>query len=98
MNILCIDDDEGLLYLFRHTLEEISYQVTTCRDSEDVIPLLRTNHFDAVTLDQEMPRLNGLELLKQVREFEHIPPIIMVTGAGNEETAVAAMRHGASDY
>jgi signal transduction histidine kinase len=99
LKILCIDDDEGLLYLVRHELEQLSYQVVTCLDAELALSLLQSDDFDAVLLDQEMPRLTGLEIIRwATRVIPHLPPIIMVTGAGNELVAVEAMRLGASDY
>jgi two-component system, sensor histidine kinase len=98
MHILCVDDDEGLLYLLQSALESLSYRVTTCMDSMEVLTLLQTTHFDTVILDHEMPMKNGLEILKEVQTLAGVPPIIMVTGAGNEAIAVEAMRLGASDY
>jgi signal transduction histidine kinase len=98
MKILYVDDDEGLLYLARHTLEEQSFHVTLCLDSTEVPDLLQSNDYDVVVLDQEMPKMNGLEVIKQTRWIEAVPPIIMVTGAGNEVVAVEAIRLGASDY
>lgn len=98
MKILCVDDDAGLLYLVRAALEGFQYTVITSQDAEEALELLRSNAFDVMLLDQEMPKLSGLEMLKQVQQWDNIPPIIMVTGAGNEIVAVEAIRLGASDY
>lgn len=98
MKILCVDDDEGLQYLLRSALETLDYQVTICLDSEEALPLLQTTKFDVVILDQEMPKKSGLEIVKLAQSLPEKPPIIMLTGAGNEVIAVEAMRLGASDY
>jgi two-component system, sensor histidine kinase len=98
LKLLCIDDDEGLLYLLRNELEKLSYEVIPCLDTEEALVLLQTEEFDVVLLDQEMPKLSGLEVIRWTHTLENPPPIIMVTGAGNEQVAVEAMRLGASDY
>lgn len=98
MKILCVDDDAGLLYLLQSELETHSYEVTTCEDGAEAISLLTTDQFDAVILDQEMPNQSGMEVIKRAQTIENSPPIIMVTGAGNEAVAVEAIRLGASDY
>ena len=98
MHILCVDDDAGLLYLLRSELETHAYEVTACEDGAEAILLLATSQFDAVILDQEMPNQSGMEVIKRAQTIENSPPIIMVTGAGNEAVAVEAIRLGASDY
>ncbi|MCC6614170.1 MAG: hybrid sensor histidine kinase/response regulator [Anaerolineae bacterium] len=98
MHILYIEDDDGLLYLLSRTLEGAGFKVTGAPDGEQGLRMLREQDFDVVLVDQEMPRMTGIEVISQMKDLERQPPIIMVTGAGNEEVAVQAMRMGASDY
>lgn len=98
MHILCIDDDEGLLYLLRSALENTGHTITAFTDSEEGFQHLSAEPFDAVIVDHEMPKMTGLEVLFRARSLKSAPPIIMVTGAGNEEIAAEAIRLGASDY
>lgn len=98
MDLLCIEDDEGLLYLLRQPLEEAGMVVTEALDGEQGLQLLQERQFDAVIVDQEMPMITGLEVIRRARAAQIDVPIIMVTGAGNEEIAVEALLSGANDY
>ncbi|MBE0689791.1 MAG: response regulator [Anaerolineae bacterium] len=99
MHVLYIEDDEGLLYLLGKSLEDAGFSFTGATNGEQGLKLLQERQFDAVVIDQEMPIMTGLEVIEKTRHLERqAPPIIMVTGAGNEEVAVQAMRMGASDY
>ncbi|MEO8392022.1 MAG: hybrid sensor histidine kinase/response regulator [Chloroflexota bacterium] len=93
-----MEDDEGLLYLLRNALEADNFEVTGVPNGEQGLELLQQGHFDVVVIDQEMPVMTGLEIILHIQTLKWIPPIIMVTGNGNEEIAVQAMRTGASDY
>jgi two-component system, sensor histidine kinase len=98
MHVLCAEDDEGLVYLLRSALEAANFDVTCSLNGEEGLHLLRTQHFDAAVIDYDMPFMSGLEVIQRSSTLADAPPIIMVTGAGNEEVAVQAMRLGASDY
>ena len=98
MHVLYIEDDEGLLYLLGKSLEDAGFSFTGASNGEQGLKLLQERQFDAVVIDQEMPYMTGLEVIQRAKELDHKSPIIMVTGAGNEEVAVQAMRMGASDY
>lgn len=98
MHILCMEDDEGLAYLIRDTLEQAGFEVTGVTNGADGLEMLHEKHFDAAIVDHEMPVMTGLDVINESQSSGAMPPIIMITGAGSEEIAVQAMRMGAGDY
>ncbi len=98
LKILYIEDDEGLMYLLKDALEAENCEVVYAKDGPDGLELIQNTTFDAVIVDQNMPQMSGLEVIKRVQFIKNPPPMVMVTGAGNEEIAVEAMRLGSSDY
>lgn len=98
VRLLYIEDDAGLFMLLRAELEGKNYEISHAHDGEEGLQIIQTSSFDVVLVDQHMPKISGLEVIQQLQLMDNPPPIIMVTGAGNEETAVEAMRMGASDY
>lgn len=95
---LYLEDDEGLIYLLRDTLEAEHCEVVYATDGHEGLEKAQAMDFDVVLVDQNMPLLTGLEVIQRIQLMDDPPPIIMVTGAGNEEVAVQAMQLGASDY
>jgi diguanylate cyclase (GGDEF)-like protein len=96
--VLVVDDEEIVCELLAGMLEAYGYRVQTETNGRNVIDLLWQEHFDVVLLDLVMPDINGLELLRQLKQsFEELP-VVVVTGYGSIENAVESMRAGASDF
>ena len=95
--ILIIDDDPVLVELIQYNLEEEGYQVSTARNGQEGIRLFFTNRPDVVILDLMMPKLNGYEVCKRIREMADTP-IIMLTAKGREEDIIQGLDLGADDY
>jgi two-component system, NtrC family, nitrogen regulation response regulator NtrX len=97
-HILVIDDERAI----RNTLQDIltleGYKVTTAEDGEDGLKKFTTNPFDIVLCDIKMPKLDGIEFLEKAKLHNPDVPIIMVSGHGNIDTAVDAVKKGAYDY
>lgn len=99
--ILIIDDSEDDRDVYRRLLrDEPSIRaIRTAESGREGIAALETSPADCVMLDYRLPGEDGLEILEQLTEKDcHSPPIIVLTGQGSEEIAVAAMKRGASDY
>lgn len=96
-HILYVEDDVGLARLFQKKLERAGYTVDLVYDGETGLNQIKEHLYDLVALDFKLPGQDGLEILHRLGDSPH-PPIIMVTGTGNEKTAVEAMKLGASDY
>ncbi|RXL91456.1 response regulator, partial [Citrobacter sp. AAK_AS5] len=72
--------------------------VTIARDGREGLALSEAEHFDIIATDQQMPGLDGLEVLRLLAARVPAPVTLMITGAGNEAIAVEAMKLGAADY
>ncbi len=98
ISILYMEDNEGVARLFQKRLERLGYNIKIGNDGEEGLSLYKKDSYDLVVVDHEMPIKNGLDVIRDITEDEIHPPIIMVTGAGNEKVAVEAMKLGAKDY
>lgn len=97
-NILIIDDERAI----RNTLKEIltyeGFGVEEAVDGEEGLSKLQSKAFDMVLCDIKMPRIDGFEFLERVSATHPDLPVIMISGHGNIETAVEAVKKGAFDY
>lgn len=97
-DILIIDDEKAI----RKTLTEIlsfeGYKITEAADGEEGLKMFKEKNYDVVLCDIKMPRLDGIEFLQKAGEINPDIPIIMISGHGNIETAVEAVKKGAYDY
>ena len=98
VRILLMEDDAGLAHLCRKALERAGYAVDLAADGEEGLAMYNAARYDVVALDHAMPVYDGLEVIRRLSARGPLPPIVMVTGAGNERTAVEAMKLGAYDY
>jgi len=98
INILVVDDEEPFRRLLNNELTRKGYAVQVARDGGEALRVLRDNVFDVILLDVVMPGMDGLSLMKNLREDSGAPPIIVLTGKATVETAVEAMKNGAYDY
>lgn len=97
-DILIIDDEKAI----RKTLTEIlsfeGYKIEEAADGEEGLKKFREKNYDLVLCDIKMPKLDGIEFLQKAGEVNPDIPIIMISGHGNIETAVEAVKKGAYDY
>ena len=96
--ILYMEDDPGLTRLLQKSLQRRGYTVDTASDGEEGLRMLDASHYDLLLVDYNMPFLGGLEVMQAMSAKGLQLPTIMVTGQGNEEIAVEALKLGASDY
>jgi PAS domain S-box-containing protein len=98
IRILVLEDDPGQARLARRTLERAGYAVEVAGDGDTGLALSATGVYDVLMVDHQMPGKGGLEVLRILATRGALPPTIMVTGNGDEATAVEAMKLGAGDY
>jgi DNA-binding NtrC family response regulator len=96
--VLVVEDDTSLRELLQLELSRSGYKVTVAAGGEEGLGLYREENFNVVLLDVRMPGLDGVEVLKLMRQESKVPEIIMFTGHGNIETAVECIQNGAYDY
>lgn len=96
--ICIVDDEPGILKTLSELLEDEGYQVTSAKSGTDALDVIRQDPPDLVFLDIWMPDLDGLEVLKRVRQQFPNMMVIVMSGHGSIETAVQATKLGAYDY
>lgn len=98
--ILLIEDEEPIRRVLIRILTEESdtYEVVEAHDGKEGVKLLEKQPFDLVLCDIKMPKMDGIEVLQNARDNRISAPFIMLTGHGNIETAVEAMKLGAYDF
>jgi len=98
IKVLIAEDEEHLGAILEQFLLGRGYQVTVTRDGKSALAALRSEAYDVALLDIVMPELDGLEVLRTIREDAAHPEVIIITGNGTIETAITAIRLGAYDY
>ncbi|MCG6931835.1 MAG: sigma-54 dependent transcriptional regulator [Desulfofustis sp.] len=98
MRILLVEDDEIMRISVQDRLEKYDWQVDVAVDGTEAIEKLGRAGYQLVLSDVRMPNLDGMQLLKHVRETTPYTDIIMMTAYGNVEDAIACLKQGASDY
>jgi PAS domain S-box-containing protein len=98
LNLLLIEDNDDSAFLIQKSLERAQHRVTRCRTAAGALIVMQQQSFDLIILDQELPDMFGLDLLRQFERDGGGQPIIMVTGEGNEALAAEVLRLGALDY
>ncbi len=98
IRVLYMEDDPGTARLAQRHLHQAGYVVDTAPDGLTGLALYAAQRYDVVAVDQHMPRLAGLEVIRALAEHTPLPTIIMITSPGDEQTAVEAMNLGASNY
>lgn len=98
-NILVIDDERAIRNSLKEILTFEGYEVDTCDNGEMAIKFIQSDaNIDCVLCDIKMPKADGMEVLAVMREARPDTPIIMISGHGNIDTAVEAVKNGAYDY
>ncbi|MEW6509729.1 MAG: sigma-54 dependent transcriptional regulator [Bacteroidota bacterium] len=97
-SILVVDDDKAFRVATKTLLEDEGFVVATAASGDEALTKMETEQFDLVLSDMVMGKMSGVELLANVKAKRPDLPVIMVTGFGSIQTAVEAMRLGASDY
>lgn len=100
IDVLAVDDQSDILELSKLFLErfEDDLNVETTTDPEEVVDIVGNDMPDAILSDYNMPVMDGLELLEEVRDIDEHLPFILYTGKGSEDVAADAVNLGATDY
>ncbi len=97
-NVLIVDDEELYRRALERILSRVGYHVSVARDASEALQLASRQAFDLVLSDVQMPGINGIELVRQLRELDPDLPCIVITGYGSPESSVEALRAGAFWY
>ncbi|KIM09840.1 MAG: chemotaxis protein CheY [Sulfurovum sp. FS06-10] len=101
MHFLVVDDSSTMRRIICNTLNNIGYtNVTEAEDGIDALKKMKETQFDAIMTDWNMPRMNGLELVKSARQMERYKdtPIVMITTEGGKREVITAIKEGVNNY
>ena len=100
LNILIIEDDDSIRRVIKKILERENknYRIIEAVDGKEGINKINSNHLNLILCDIKMPKLDGMDVLKYVKKNNLTIPFILLTGHGNIDTAVNAMKIGAFDF
>ena len=98
MRILLVEDDEIMRISLQDRLEKYGWQVDAVIDGKAAIEMLEQAAYQLILSDVKMPNLDGMQLLKHIRETMPYSDTIMMTAHGNVESAIECLKQGASDY
>jgi two-component system response regulator HydG len=99
LKVLVVDDDQGLRFSVRETLAQAGqFEIDEAFDGLNAIEKVRAGHFDLVLLDVDMPRLNGLEALKLIKEHDPSIVVLIMTAFASIDDAVRSVKEGAYNY
>lgn len=96
--ILVIDDERPIRSTLKEILEYEKFEVDEAEDGQIGLGMLEKNTYDIVLCDIKMPKMDGMELLEKIQEKGFEMPVVMISGHGNVETAVEALKIGAYDF
>ncbi|MCK6623413.1 MAG: sigma-54-dependent Fis family transcriptional regulator [Calditrichaceae bacterium] len=96
--VMVVDDEESIREVLSNYLESLGYEVQTASDGQDALGKFEAGAYDLIVSDLLMPVVDGLELLRKVREKDRDVIFLMITGYPSIETAVEAIKKGAYDY
>lgn len=97
-SILIIDDERAIRNVLKDILNNEGYTTDEATDGEEGLKKFKLANFDLVLCDIKMPKIDGIEFLQKAKEINADVPIIIISGHGNIETAVDAVKKGAFDY
>jgi two-component system response regulator AtoC len=96
--VLVADDEPKMRRVLEIALQKMGHQVAVASNGREAADIVAAGGVDLVITDLRMPEMDGIALLQHLRKFDFDMPVIVITAHGTIETAVAAMKHGASDY
>lgn len=97
-SILIIDDEKSIRKTLTEILSYEGYKIDEAADGEEGLKKFKEKNYDIVLCDIKMPKLDGIEFLERAKDINDEVPIIIISGHGNIETAVEAVKKGAYDY
>ena len=98
LNVLVIDDEDGIRFACERILNRMGFRTFTANRGQAGLEIIQKELIAIVLLDLKMPGMDGLEVLRHIREMDESILVIIITGFATIETAIEAMKQGAYDF
>lgn len=98
MRLLVVEDEKHLNKTLTERLSKKGYSVDSCYDGEDALYYIENTEYDGIILDVMMPKINGFEVLRIIREKKILTPVLVLTAKDADEDIVTGLDIGANDY
>jgi len=95
--VLVVDDEKLIVKGIRFSLLQDDYEVDCAYDGEEALEMARRKEYDMILLDLMLPKISGLDVCREIREFSQVP-IIMLTAKGEDMDKILGLEYGADDY
>ena len=95
--VLVVDDEKLIVKGIKFSLEQDGMEVACAYDGKEALNMARDNEYDIILLDLMLPKMSGLEVCQQIRDFSNVP-IIMLTAKGEDMDKIMGLEYGADDY
>ena len=95
--VLVVDDEKLIVKGIRFSLEQDGMEVDCAYDGEEALSMVKEKEYDMILLDLMLPKLDGLSVCQQIREFSNVP-IVMLTAKGEDMDKILGLEYGADDY
>lgn len=96
--VLVVDDEASIRKLLQFNLEKENYDVTTAKDGQEALDLALEDRFDFILLDLMLPKINGIDVCRQIRQSGSDVPIMILTAKEDETEKIIGLEIGADDY
>lgn len=96
--ILIVDDEQSIVTLLKYNIEKAGFETDAAFDGEEAIQKIEQNNYDLVILDVMLPKLDGMEIIKTLRQNKNNVPVLMVTALDTELDKILGLEFGADDY
>lgn len=98
VRVLVVDDEKDFLELFVKRFSKRNLDVSCAENGYEALDFLLNNKVDVIILDVKMPKMDGIEALKEIKKRHPLIEVIMLTGHGSVDSGIQGMSHGAYDY
>lgn len=98
MRLLVAEDEKNLNKTLTERLTKIGYTIDSCFDGADALYYIENTQYDGIILDVMMPKINGFEVLRTIREKKILTPVLMLTAKDSDEDIITGLDTGANDY
>lgn len=98
MRLLVVEDEKNLNKTITERLEKAGYTADGVFDGEDALYYIENTHYDGIILDVMIPKINGFDVLKKIREKNILTPVLMLTAKDTDEDIIKGLDTGANDY